>query len=55
MIQSYKENMFEVPGSTMVRQDTRKYFPNAIPRSTLSGSTKKPQWKNAKILKDQVP
>lgn len=25
-----------IPGSTMLRQDTRKYFPHAVPRSTLS-------------------
>lgn len=27
------------PGSMMLRQDTRKYFPQAVPRSTLSTST----------------
>lgn len=32
----YKKTTVIPPGSIMLRHDTRKYFPHAVPRSTLS-------------------
>lgn len=34
-----QEKKFVVPGSIMLRHDTRKYLPQAVPRSTLSENT----------------
>ena len=39
-IKSYKAELISqrqiIPGSIMLKQDTRKYFPHAVPKSTLS-------------------
>lgn len=32
--------MSALPGSTMLRHETRKYLPHAVPKSTLSNSNK---------------
>jgi hypothetical protein len=34
----FSEMPQKLPGSIMLRQQTRKYFPQAVPRSTLSGN-----------------
>lgn len=39
----FKLVLFLLPGSTMLRQETRKYFPQAVPKSTLSETKDKQQ------------
>lgn len=43
-----------IPGSIMLRHETRKYFPHAVPRSTLSSAKQKGTNKRREISNCQI-